>query len=299
MKILDILNSPWAILPERLNEIQEIYFTHLRGEKIDLKLIEAQTGKELKREEQGYEKHGMVAVIPIDGIIAKKMNLFMRISGGASTQMIERDFKEAMADPDIWAVIFNIDSPGGAVDGTQELAQTIYSNRGSKPIIAFTDGMIASAAYWIGSGADRVIISGDTVGMGSIGVVAQHVDYSKAYDQRGIRVTEITAGKYKRIASEYSPLSEEGRATIQAIVDDIYTAFVNDVAKHRNVSVDDVLGKMADGKLFIGKKAIDAGLADGVSTLSALIDDLNQKGRPAYTRAMVEKKIQSLKRKEE
>jgi len=295
MKILDILNSPWAILPERFNEIQEIYFTHLRGEKIDLKLIEAQTGKELERKEQGYEKHGMVAVIPIDGVIAKKMNLFTKISGGASTQLIERDFKEAMADSDIWAILLNIDSPGGTVDGTQELAQAIYSNRGSKPIVAFTDGMMASAAYWIGTGADRIFISGDTVGMGSIGVVAQHVDYSRAYDQKGIRVTEITAGKYKRIASEYSPLSEEGRATIQAIVDDVYTAFINDVAKHRGVSVDDVLGRMADGKLFIGKKAIEAGLADGVSTLSALIDDLNQKGRPAYTRAMVEKKIQSIK----
>ncbi len=294
MKILDVLNAPWAIDPIKLNEIQEIYFTHLRGEKIDLKLIEVQTGKKLQNEEQGYEIHGTVAVIPIEGVLAKKMNLFSRISGGASTQLIERDLRQALADPEVRSIILSIDSPGGTVDGTQELSNFIHSIRGQKPMVTHTDGSMASAAYWIGSAADQIYISGDTVQIGSIGVVAQHVDYSRAYDQKGVRVTEITAGKYKRIASEYAPLTEEGRAVIQGIVDDVYTAFVNDIARNRETSVEDVLNRMADGKIFIGKKSIDAGLVDGVSTLVDLIDDLNQKGTPQYTRAVVEKRILSL-----
>jgi signal peptide peptidase SppA len=295
MKILDVLNAPWAIIPDRLNEIQEIYFTHLRGEKIDLKLIEAQTGKKLQNEEQGYEIYGTVAIIPIEGILAKKMNLFSRISGGASTQLIERDIRQALADPEVKSIILSIDSPGGTVDGTQELAGFIHSIRGQKPLVTHTDGSMASAAYWIGSAADQIYISGDTVAIGSIGVVAQHVDYSKYEDQKGIRVTEVTAGKYKRIASEHAPLTEEGKAVIQEIVDDIYTAFVNDVARNRGTSIDDVLNRMADGKIFIGKKSIEAGLVDRVSTLQSLIDDLNQKGTPQYTRAIVEKKILSMR----
>ena len=291
MKILDVLNAPWAIIPERLNEIQEIYFTHLRGEKIDIKLIEAQTGKKLQNEEQGYELQGNVAIIPIEGVIAKRMNLFSRISGGASSQLIERDLRQALADPEVKSIIFLIDSPGGTVDGTQELASFIYSVRGQKPTITYTDGSMASAAYWIGSAADRLYISGDTNQIGSIGVVAQHVDYSKADDQRGIRVTEITAGKYKRIASENMPLTQEGRAVIQEQLDDIYTAFVNDVARNRKTTPDDVLNGMADGRIFLGKKAVSAGLVDGVSILTDLIDNLNQKGTPQYTRAVMERKI--------
>ncbi len=294
MKILDVLNSPWAIIPDRLNEIQEIYFTHLRGEKIDIKLIEAQTGKKLQNEEQGYEVFGNVAVIPIEGVLAKRMNLFSRISGGASTQLIERDLRQAMADPLVKSVILAIDSPGGTVDGTQELAGVIHGFRGQKPIVTHTDGSLASAAYWIGSAADQIYISGDTVQVGSIGVVAQHVDYSKAYDMKGIRVTEITAGKYKRIASEYAPLTQEGRAAIQELVDDVYTAFVNDVARNRGASVEDVLGKMADGRIFIGKKGIAAGLVDHVSSLSSLIDDLNEKGTPQYTRAVMDKRFREV-----
>lgn len=296
MKILDVLNAPWAILPDRLNEIREIYFTHLRGEKIDINIIETQTGKKLQNEEQGYEMQGKVALIPIEGVIAKKMNLFSRISGGVSTQLIERDFKQAMADPAVESIVFVIDSPGGTVDGTQELANLIYESRGQKPVLGYTDGSMASGAYWIGSAMDQLYVSGDTTVVGSIGVVAQHTDVSKAEEARGFKTTEITAGKYKRIASEHAPLSDEGRAVIQGIVDDIYTAFVNDVARNRSASVDDVLTKMADGKLFIGKKALEAGLVDGVSTLAGLIDDLNKKGTPQYTRTVVEKRILSMRR---
>jgi signal peptide peptidase SppA len=276
MKVLDILTAPWAIVPEKYNEIREIYFTHLRGEKIDIKEIEAEVGRGLKRREQGYEILDGVAVIPINGVMAKKMNLFSEISGGASTQLIERDFKGALSDHRVKSILLDIDSPGGTVDGTQELANLIYQSRGKKPIAAFTDGMMASAAYWIGSAADEIFISGDTAQVGSIGVVAAHVDISKAEQNQGIKTTEIVAGKYKRIASRYCPLSEEGKATLQEMVDYIYGVFVDDVAKFRGVSEGQAL-RMADGKVFIGKQALKAGLVDGVSSFSDVIGKLTQK----------------------
>lgn len=275
MRILDVLNSPWAIQAEKFNEIVDIYSRHLKGEKIDIKAIEAKAGEPFDNSTQGYDVVDGVALVPIDGVMAKKMNLFSRISGGASTEMIARDFQEAMADDDVHSIILVIDSPGGTVDGTADLGELIYNARGDKPIIAFADGLMASAAYWVGSAANQIYASNDTAIIGSIGVVSTHVDYSEQLKERGVKVTEIYAGKFKRITSEYKPLSKEGRETMQDHVDYLYSVFVGTVAKHRGVDVQTVLDDMADGQLFIGQQAVDAGLVDGVSTLEALISKLN------------------------
>lgn len=273
-RIIDIVCGPWAITPEMLIEIQGIYATHLRGEKIDIEGIEARLGHKLDNRHETFEVRDGVAVIPIEGAIAKRMNLFSRISGGASTEIIKRDVETALADPSVRAIILSVDSPGGTVDGTAELAEFIFANRGQKPLVAHSDGMVASAAYWIASATDSVWISGDTNAIGSIGVVAAHRDYSRQEERSGVKTTEITAGKYKRISSQYEPLSDEGRADIKAKVDYLYSAFVDAVAKHRGVESDDVLERMADGRVFLGKQSIRAGLVDGVSSLDDLIDQL-------------------------
>lgn len=291
MKILDVITSPWAIMPDKYAEIQEIYFTHLRGEKIDIKGIEARIGKPLKNEPKTFDITNGVAILQIEGIIAKRMSMFMDISGGTSIQNMERDFIQAINDPEINAIILNIDSPGGTVDGIQGFASMIYQARGKKQIVAYTDGMMASAAYWIGSSADRVYIAGDTTQVGAIGVVAAHIDKSKAEEKIGIKTTEIVAGKYKRIASQYSPLTEEGRAYLQEQVDYFYSIFVDEIAKNRRVSPEKVAKEMSEGKVFFGKQAIDVGLADGVSTLSALIDQLGPRNSVRTTRAMVEARV--------
>lgn len=274
MKIADIINGTWAITPEMLNEIRSIYAKHLRGEKINIKEVEAATGKELKNKTQGYDFINGTAIIPVEGVIAKKMNLFTQISGGASAQLIERDIREALNDPSVKKIILSIDSPGGTVDGTFELAEFIFEQRGKKPIVAFTDGTIASGAYVIASAADKIFISGNTTFVGGIGVVATHEDISKLEEKMGIKTTEIYSGKYKRIDSKYAPLSEEGRKSLQDEVDYIYSVFIDAVAKFRGVSSEDVLSKMStDAKsIFVGHQAIEAGLVDGVSTLERLIN---------------------------
>jgi len=274
MRIIDILISPWAIVPEKLFEIQEIYSTHLRGDKTDFDFVKARINEHSGPIDDTavFAIINDTAIIPIQGIIAKRMNLLTQISGGVSAQLVGRDIKEALANNTIKSILLDIDSPGGTIDGTQELADIIFAGRGQKPIVAYSDGMIASAAYWIGSAADRIYISGDTVTVGSIGVVASHIDYSRYEEKIGIKTTEIYAGKYKRIASQYQPLSEEGRQTIQDQVDFLYTVFVNEVAKQRSVSAGKVLENMADGKIFIGNQAISAGLVDDMATLDRLIN---------------------------
>lgn len=275
MKLLDIVTAPWAIQPEKLLEIRAIYETHLRGEKIDIKAVEARLGQPLANEAKPYQVVGSVAVVPLVGVLAKRANLFMDISGGTSTQRVGAWLNQAAADPQVSAIVLEIDSPGGQVDGVQQLAGQVAQIRaGGKPVVAFIDGVGASGAYWIASAAERVVMADLTTLVGSIGVVATHMDVSKRDEQMGVKRTEITAGRFKRIASAYAPLSEEGRATIQAEVDAIYSVFVEAVAENRGRPVETVLTDMADGRVFIGQAAIDAGLVDGVSTMDALIAEL-------------------------
>lgn len=275
MQILDVLTSPWAIQPEKLLEIQNIYATHLRGDKIDIAAVEQRIGRPLSNEQKPYDVIDGVAVIYATGVLAKRMNLFMQISGGCSMQILGNNIRSAISDNTVKSIILMMDSPGGTVDGTQDLANLIYAARDEKPIVTLSDGCMCSAAYWIGSAATRAYISSDTVAVGSIGVVAAHVDVSRQEEQMGIKTTEIYAGKFKRLATQYAPLSDEGRQSIQDYVDYLYSIFVSAVAKQRGVDEQVVLKDMADGRVFIGQQAIDAGLVDGVSTLDELIADLS------------------------
>jgi signal peptide peptidase SppA len=268
MQLLDLLLSPWAIAPDMLREIQAIYATHLRGEKIDIEALEARLGRPLANDQQEYRvEEGGIAVLPIEGVMAPKANLFMRVSGGASTQMLTKQIESAMADARVKGLVLAIDSPGGSVFGAPELASAIYRMSQEKPIATVGENRMASAAYWAGSAANALFISGPTVEAGSIGVVGTH-----SYDPRGAQgVTEITAGKYKRIATPNAPLTKEGREYLQAQVDHVYTVFVNAVAVHRGVTPEQVLEHMADGRVFIGQQAIDAGLVDGVATVDEVV----------------------------
>lgn len=271
MKLLDIINGAWAIQPENLAEIQGIYAAHLRGETPDIAAIEARLGRPLVNEQQQYSiRAGGVAVLPIEGVLAPKANLLMRISGGASTQMLTAQVESAIADPRVTALVLAIDSPGGSVLGTPELAATVRELSQTKPIVAMTDGTMASAAYWVASAANAVFASGPTVMVGSIGVVASHT-YTP---QAGRQTTEITAGAYKRINSSNQPLSAEGAAYMQSQVDHLYEVFVDTVAIHRGTTSEKVLAHMADGRIFIGQQALDAGLIDGFATLDALVEQL-------------------------
>ena len=272
MKLIDVLTSPWAIQPEKLREIQAVYSAHFRGEKIDIEAIEARLGRPLANEQQDYEvRDGGVAVLNISGVISNKANMFTRVSGGASAQLLQQQVESMRADPSVRSVVLDLDTPGGNVLGIPALADSIRALAAEKPTVACCTGTMASAGYWVGSAANAVYISGLTDYVGSIGVVATHT-----YDPRAAskQTTELTAGKYKRMGSENAPLNAEGKAYIQAQVDEIYRVFVETVAQNRKVSAEQVIENMADGRIFIGQQAIDAGLVDGVSSVDAMVAKL-------------------------
>lgn len=276
--LLQEFKQPWAMERGRFVHLHDTVAAYLRREN---KIVDANQGGYGESGRQ-YEVRGGVAIIPVVGILAKRPSLLLDIFGGTATSEVAEQFRMAMADPNVHTSLLYIDSPGGTVDGTQALAREIFNARGQgKNIVAFSNGLMASAAYWIGAQAHRAYISGDTDTVGSIGVVARHIDVSRAYDAAGVKVTEITAGRYKRAASEYEPLSETGRRTIQEMLDHVYTVFLSDVAKARTkLSLDPVKTAAqegfetipwADGRLFLGQQAIDRGLVDGFATLEQLI----------------------------
>lgn len=235
----------------------------------------------------GVQMNG-VAVISIVGVLQKRADWMTEIFGDTAMQDVGAAVMAADADPAINSIILAIDSPGGTVDGTEELAAIIASV--SKPVIAVADGMMMSAAYWIGSAADAVYLSSRTAEAGSIGVIATHMDISGFESQLGVKTTLVTAGRYKAAANPYEPLSTDGMAVLQGLVDGIYTVFVDTVAKNRGVSAQNVLENMADGRIFMGDEAIKAGLADGYMTVN---DAVNRAMAGEFSKKSSSKRLQS------
>jgi signal peptide peptidase SppA len=286
MNILDVLTGPWAIQPDTLLEIQAIYAAHARGERADLPAIEARLGRPLANEQKPYQVQDGVAIVDVFGVMAKRMNLFQAISGGTSTEIAGSQIRAAAADASVKAIILRFDTPGGTVDGTQAFGEIIREAATQKPVVAWVDNMAQSAGYWAASAADAIYVGAKTASLGSIGVVAIHRDISAAESASGIKTTEITAGQYKRIASEFGPLSDAGRAEMQAKVDALYKIFVDQVAQYRGISPEQVLAMMADGRIFLAAEAIDRSLADGFMSLDGLIAGLASGELPLVRRGL-------------
>lgn len=256
-------STEWAIIPSRLEAITKIVSEHMAGECIT---VEAAS----KAKPRGLVSAPNVAVIPIEGTIAKKLYGLQAISGGETTRTIQDAIQQALDDRSIDAIVLSIDSPGGTVDGTKELADFIYAAREQKPIVAYADGLMASAAYWIGSAANK-IVAFSTAQVGSIGVIVKHQDWSKAEQDAGVSTTFVYAGKYKAYGNSSEPLTEEPKQYMQSKVDYYYTMFTEDVAKFRNEPVDYVLKNMAEGKILIGEQAKEVKLVDSIGNIEDAI----------------------------
>ncbi|MEE4465088.1 S49 family peptidase, partial [Azotobacter chroococcum] len=159
-------SRPWLMLPDALDTLMAI--ADRQG---DPEALEARLGKPLDNTRAVSLRDG-VAVIPVTGPIMRYANLFTRISGATSTQELATDLQAALDDPKVRAIVLNVDSPGGEATGINELADMIHAARGRKPIKAYVGGTGASAAYWIASAADEVVVD-DTALLGSIGVVVE------------------------------------------------------------------------------------------------------------------------------
>lgn len=258
----------WAIVPEALETMMQ----RLQAFG-DLKALEQAAARfvEEPEERDDFLLRNGVAVIPVHGPIFKRGSIWSFLFGGTPLSVLTSVLMDALADRDVQAVVLDIDSPGGTVSGTEAFGDLVYRARDQKPVVSFGNGMIASAAYWIGSGAHRVVVE-STADVGSIGVLMTHYDWSREDEMMGLKRTFLTAGKYKALGNDAEPLSDLARKTFQAELDYVYSIFIETVARNRGVAAETVAGDMADGRIFIGQQAVDAGLSDEVGGLDTAIE---------------------------
>ena len=214
-----------------------------------------------------------IAVIPIHGSLVKRALGMDAASGLTSYSEIASMLDAALADPQVRGILLDIDSPGGEASGSFELSRRVREVAAVKPVWAVANDAAYSAAYALAASAQRLFVT-ETGGVGSIGVIALHVDQSVKDAKDGYRFTAITAGAHKNDYSPHEPLSDTARTELQGEVDRLYTLFTDHVAAMRGLDIGAV--RATEAGLFFGNQAVTQGLADGVQTLDATLTEFHQ-----------------------
>lgn len=271
--------TPWAILPEKMAVIRDLLAFRAAGGQLTPEEVKARVEAGRSTSVHRHQSGGGVAVIPLVGSIIPRANVMTESSGAVSVQRFTSLFREALSNEDIGSIVIDIDSPGGQVGGVAELAAEIYNARGQKPVTAVANTLAASAAYWIGSAADELVVT-PSGQVGSIGVFAMHEDISAMLEREGVKINLISAGKYKVEGNPFEPLTDEARANMQTQIDTYYDMFVTAVARGRGVSVDAVRNGFGQGRTVGADEAVRLGMADRVATLDETIRQRQQGGKP-------------------
>jgi signal peptide peptidase SppA len=216
---------------------------------------------------------GSVAVIPMCGPVFNRGNLFSYFFGGAVISTMRAQLRKAMADDDVKAIVFRVDSPGGVTDGVSEFAAEIFKARSVKPIIAVADTMCASAAYWLASSAEEIIASPSSF-IGSIGVYWDHDVIARMLEAEGIDKEIVASSPEKVETHEAIPFSDEARAHWKGVIDQMTAMFSTDVARGRGITAKQVRDDYGKGRCFLAKEALKMGMVDKVETFEAAIQRL-------------------------
>jgi capsid assembly protease len=213
-----------------------------------------------------------IAVIPIHGSLVKRSLGMEAASGLTSYGEIAAMLDAALIDPQVSGILLDIDSPGGEASGSFELARRVREVATQKPVWALANDAAYSAAYAIAASAQRLFVT-ETGGVGSIGVIALHVDQSVKDAKDGYHYTAITAGAHKNDYSPHEPLSDAAKTELQGEVDRLYAIFTEHVAAMRSLDLAAV--RATEAGLYFGTNAVAQGLADGVQTLDATLSQFH------------------------
>jgi signal peptide peptidase SppA len=270
-----IFNTPVAIHPRKAEVIMAALaerigianLVRMDGEAVSLEPM-ALDGEGYSRSgrDLGYDMAGPVAVIPVHGTLVQKNGKLRPYSGMTGYDGIRQSFLTALEDPAVEAIVLDVDSPGGEVAGCFDLVDTIHGARGEKPIHAILSESAYSAAYAIASAADRIVVP-RTGGVGSIGVICMHVDWSQALDKAGLKVTFIQYGDRKADGHPELPLSKEAFQRFQADINTMGELFVETVARNRSIAASVV--RDTEAATYLGSAGVELGLADAVAAPDA------------------------------
>lgn len=202
-----------------------------------------------------------IAVIPVFGTLVKRSLGLDAASGLMAYDELESRLETALADPQVAGILLDLDSPGGEAGGVFELAERIRAASRIKPIWAHANDAAYSAAYAIAAACQRLTLS-QTAGVGSVGVIALHVDQAVKDAKDGLHYSAIFAGGHKNDLSPHEPLSPQAAGTLQSEVDRLYGIFTTQVAAMRQLDVDAV--RATEAAVYFGENAVAVGLADAV-----------------------------------
>jgi signal peptide peptidase SppA len=265
-----VFDAPLLIARAKLDTILGVLVPRLRGESLPF------GAKPVARD---YEVENGIAIIPVVGTLVRRTIGLEAQSGLTSYGLIGERLDAALQDSAVKAILLDIDSPGGEAGGVFDLADKIFSARKVKPIWAVANDEAFSAAYAIAAAADRIYLS-RTGGVGSIGVIAVHLDQSVAEADAGLKYTAIYAGEHKNDLSPHEPLSDPARAQLQTEVDRVYALFTETVARMRGLEPAAI--KETEAALYFGEQSVAAGLADRIGTMGDALSDLTKKiARPS------------------
>ena len=209
----------------------------------------------------------------ITGTLVRRTQGLQAESGLTSYQAIEEEVLDAATDPGVRGILLDIDSPGGEAGGLPDLMDSLRQAGELKPMWAVANDEAFSAAYGIATTAKRIYVS-RTGGVGSVGVIAVHLDHSQADARAGLAYTIFRGGQYKAEHNSLEPLTDHARQTLQGEVDRLHGMFAQMVATNRRLSTDTVMATQAG--LSFGPLAITAGLADAIGTLQDAHGELVQ-----------------------
>lgn len=251
---MKFIGQVWAITGDALDMLAGVLV------KMD---FEALGQRDKNREPVAVDVRSGIAVVDITGALAKDYGFEGWWSSTSGYLGIREQVERALLMPNVKAILLNVDSPGGTVDGCKECADFLRAAAAKKPIYTYANGTMASAAYWIGS-VGRVIAAPSTASVGSIGVRTMHADWSKYDEKTGIKYTYVVSGKYKAVPNPDEPLEGENLAYVQGLIDDTYAIFAADVAENRGLGVEKITA--LEGKVLLAGPAVEAGLIDRIES---------------------------------
>lgn len=264
-----VSRRPWAILED------DPAWAMIRGiaagtvtPELDEEAFRAKHAAASFRERLGAVRAGNVEIIPVHNVITQRYTWLTWLLDGTSLEWLREAIREAIQDPEVTAIILDIDSPGGSVDGLTEFSADLRAMReaGGKPIVAMVDPMMASAALYVGAQGSEVVLTPSGMA-GSLGIVMIHVDESRWLDAEGLTITLIHSGEFKVEGNPFEPLGDEALARLQVESDHYYDMFVADVAKGRGIAAAQVREQFGQGRMLLPAEATSAGMVDRVDTL--------------------------------
>jgi ClpP class serine protease len=274
-RVLEAITSqPWALPPAALEVILSIAARENDPGAFD------QTDENGNRSKAPFELLDGVAVIPVRGALTRYASIFDAICGAVSYEGLRSNIDAALSDSSVRSLVLKFDSPGGQVAGLFELGDYLHGARGTKPIVAFGDGLTCSAAYLLASSCDE-IVGTESALVGSVGVCTTLVDRSAMDASLGIKRRQIlSSGSPLKNPEGVSPAAVEAA---QRIVDGLMAIFVDKLARNRATTKADILANYGKGAVLLAgassqaegdHSALDAGMVDRIATYDELLHDL-------------------------